>query len=445
MPLARILTLVPEATSPLVAELRRMGFTVEVADPNQEQPDPADLEIEFAVCDQQQVLGRAAAIAAQLRAEVVVFPDVIPPLPKATPVVAEVPVAVTALPEVPAAPPQQQNRYVEEEEREFGLQLPAGTWLSGMGEKLRTLGQRTASRCRTLIERFRPAVGSGLTKIKNGVSSTSGTIAERAREYQEKIKSRAAEARVARKLRVEEIERQRAENAERTAMMEQDHPLAPENPLSAEQQLQIAQQVERQKRLADMERLRAEAREQVAALERARMAAEAEHRKLKQQSEPSPGRRFARNLRPQSSQLKGVFTGAAAATVLFMVGMLLANFHPTTPLPVNMTNSSMEQQTPFGATTVHGTPGVTLGGVKTPKPAPAVKSAAPVAPQLKPQPAKSSASVAKKKSQWRHFRQGSNQDQGVADDVVVRHYAPAQKPVAKTTQQQAGLKHYSDQ
>ena len=177
------------------------------------------------------------------------------------------------------------------------------------------------------------------------------------------------------------------------------------------------------------------------------MAAEAEHRKLQQQAEPSPGRRFARNLRPQSSQLRGVFTGAAAASVLFVVGMLLANFHPSTPLPVNMSNGSMEQQAPFGATTVHGTPGVTLGGVKAPKPAPAVKSASPATPQLKPQPAKSSAPVAKKKSQWRRFRQRSNRagDQGVADDVVVRHYAPAQKPIAKTTQQQAGLKHYSDQ
>jgi len=378
-----------------------------------------------------------------LRAEVVVFPDVIPPLPKPAPVVAEVPVAVTALPEVLAPPPEQENSHIEEE-REFGLQLPAGTWFSGIGEKLQMLGQRTASGCRTLAERLRPAFGSGLTKLKNEVSSTGGTIAERAREYQEKIKSRAAEARVARKQRLAEIERQRAESAER---MEQDHPPAPENPLPAQQQLQIAQQAEREKRLAEMERLRAEAREQVAALERARMAAEAEHRKLQQQSEPSTGRRFARNLRPQSSQLRGVFTGAAAASVLFIVGMLLANFHPSTPLPVNVTNSSMEQQAPFGATTVHGTPGVTLGGVKTARPAPAVKSASPAAmPQLKPHPAKSSAPVAKKKSQWRRFRRQSNRagDSGVADDVVVKHYAPAQKPIVRNTQQQAGLKHYSD-
>src|SRR5215471_11032261 len=114
MPLARILTLVPEATTPLIEELRRMGFAVEVANPNQEQPAPADLEIEFAVCDQQQVLGRAAAIAAQLRAEVVVFPNAIPPLPKPAPVAAEVPVEVPALPEVPAPPPEQENRYVKE-------------------------------------------------------------------------------------------------------------------------------------------------------------------------------------------------------------------------------------------------------------------------------------------------------------------------------------------
>src|SRR5215471_2037001 len=91
MPLARILTLCPEDADGLADQLQQLGFEVEVASPNEQELSPADLEIEFAICDQQQVLGRAAAIGAQLQAEVVVFPGAIPPLPKGA-MVTEVPV-----------------------------------------------------------------------------------------------------------------------------------------------------------------------------------------------------------------------------------------------------------------------------------------------------------------------------------------------------------------
>lgn len=421
MPLARILTLLPEDATPLSQELKRMGFAVEVANPNQEQLTPADLEIEFAIGDQQQVLARAAAIAAQLQAEVVVFPGAIPPLPKPAPVIAEVPVAVSAPSEV-ATPQQPLENRPPEHKREFGLQLPAGTWFTGVRERLR------------------PVLGTWLTRLRTGISTTGSAVAGRTREYQQRIQARLAEAQAARKQRLAEIERQRAEAAQRT--VEQQHAGA-ENIVAAQQQFQAAQ-AEREKRLAEMERLRAEAREQVAVLERARLAAEAEYQKLPQQPlEPGLRQRLVQNLRPQSLQLRGVFMGAAAASILFIVGILLANFHPATPLPVSITNGGMEQQVPFGATTVHGAPGVTVGGGKTPRPAPAIKNPQPPAPQLKPQPPKPSAQVTKKNSQWQRFQRKSNN--GIADDVVVRHFGPTQKPIAKNTQPQAGLKHYSDQ
>src|SRR5215469_1029149 len=86
MPLARILTLRPEDATFLREELEQIGFDVEIANPHQQYASLPDLEIEFAICDQQQVLARAGAIATQLQAEVVVFPGAIPPLPRPIPV-----------------------------------------------------------------------------------------------------------------------------------------------------------------------------------------------------------------------------------------------------------------------------------------------------------------------------------------------------------------------
>jgi len=449
MPLARILTFLPEDATPLVDQLHRLGFQVEVANPNDPQLAPADLEIEFAVCDQQQVLARAAAIAAQLQAEVVVFPGALPPLPKPTPVIAEVPVSVDATREIVSPPPPQYQNEALPDRHEFELQLPAETRFDHIAGKLRKLGGHVAAGCSRLgasvrsgMQRLKPVVGSGLATLKTRVSSTSSAVANRTREYQERIKLRAAEARVARKQRLAEIARQRTEAADQASSLQ---PQQPDATATRQEQLQSIQ-AEREKRLAEMDRLRAEAREQVAALERARLAAEAEHQLSQQQHSEQPVRqRRLRAERPQPSQLRGVLAGAAAASVLFIVGILLANFHAITPLS-NTTNSPVEQQTPFGATTVHGAPGVTVGGVKTPKAAPVARSAQPAAPQLKPHPA-TSAPVEKKKSQWRRFRQRSNRAEGdaTADDVVVRHYASPQKPVARNTQQQAGLKRYSDQ
>jgi hypothetical protein len=446
MPLARILTFHPEDAAALSQQLERLGFDVEVANPSQEQFARTDLEIEFAICEQHQVLARAAAIAAQLGAEVVVFPGAIPPLPEPTRVVAEVPVPISAPREILDQPREAEPRHGQ---REFDMsQLPAGTWFTSTGKKLRKIGKQAATGCSILtrgllsgIERLRLVIGSGLAKLKTGVFTAAGSIAERTRGYQQRVKLRAAEARPAQKQGYTELEGQRAGTLGQESR-EAEHVAA-----TYQQQLQT-HEAERERRLAEMDRLRAEAREQVAALERARLAAETEQQRLQQYSEPSARRR--RELRPQASQLRGVLTGAVAASLLFIVGMLLANFHPSTPLPVSITNSSIEQQRPFGATTVRGTPGVTLGGAKSRRPAPGNRAGQPVpsaAPLAKPQPLPSSAPVVRPKAPRHRFRQRPKtaQDNVTADDVVVRHYPSQQKPIARNTQQQAGLKHYSDQ
>src|SRR5438309_7190540 len=60
MPLARIFTHHPERTTSLSEELRQQGYQVEVRSPDQTHLAPADLEIEFEICDRADVLKRAA-------------------------------------------------------------------------------------------------------------------------------------------------------------------------------------------------------------------------------------------------------------------------------------------------------------------------------------------------------------------------------------------------
>ena len=424
MPLARILTLHPEDATNLSQQLRRIGFEVEVADPNQEYADPADLEIEFAVCDQQQVIARAGAIANQLQAEVVVFPGAIPPLPRSIPVMQQ-PVSDFSSQEGPREPVETSALHETEPERQSsGRALPelAGTWFTSLGERVQESGQETIS---------------GFKRVRAGMSSILASMGNRASEYRERMRLRGAERRAAR-------EQRRAELAREAAEREQERFKQEEIAAAARQQEFQRLQTEREERRAEMERLRIEAEEQAAAQHQARLEAEEQS---KQQAARLPDREKKAAAVRQTSQLRGVFTGAIAAAILFAVGMLLANFSPITPLPASVTNGSVEQQVPFGPTTLHGAPasaGVTVGGMSAPKPLHSSTNVArPAIPaQTRPQPSRAKA-PAPKKSQWRRFRSSNrNGDDGTADDVVVRHFGPQQP--AQPRAQQAGLKRYSD-
>jgi hypothetical protein len=134
-------------------------------------------------------------------------------------------------------------------------------------------------------------------------------------------------------------------------------------------------------------------------------------------------------------QLRGIFTGAAAASALFIVGMVLANVHQQSPLPASMTHTSIEQHVPFGAIIVQGTPAQSKVTVAQPKI---------VTPPPQPQPRESSQTTGHKKPhpyQRRAAARDSDNDVTV-DDVTVRHFpaAPTRRPI----QQQAKFKRYSD-
>jgi hypothetical protein len=79
MPLARILTRNPERAAALSSELKQQGYKVEITVPDQPDLAPADLEIEFELCERADVLDRAANLASELGADVAVAPGVLRP------------------------------------------------------------------------------------------------------------------------------------------------------------------------------------------------------------------------------------------------------------------------------------------------------------------------------------------------------------------------------
>jgi hypothetical protein len=119
MPLARIFTRNPEGTADLSGQLRQQGYTVEVARPDQTNLAPADLEIEFEVCERADVLHRAADLAAELDADVAVSPGVLKPAvqPSAEPAMSVQPVPEPVTENVVEL--KSQPAIADERERDF--------------------------------------------------------------------------------------------------------------------------------------------------------------------------------------------------------------------------------------------------------------------------------------------------------------------------------------
>jgi hypothetical protein len=83
MPLARIFTRNAERTVDLSRQLQQQGYRVEVVSPDQSHLAPADLEIEFEMCERADVLERAADLATELEADIAIAPGVLQSAPEA--------------------------------------------------------------------------------------------------------------------------------------------------------------------------------------------------------------------------------------------------------------------------------------------------------------------------------------------------------------------------
>ena len=152
--------------------------------------------------------------------------------------------------------------------------------------------------------------------------------------------------------------------------------------------------------------------------------------------------------KPISPQLRAVLTGAAAVTLIFVIGIVLGEFYPRTPLanPADHASNGVTVKggapvgQPGGVTVQGGAPagasGVTVTTGSAAQPRPAVQPQASATISQTAGPAKPSPRVA----QARHL-----DEQTMGDDVVIRHFSkPVTTQKAKQTPQQAGLKHFSD-
>jgi hypothetical protein len=401
MPLARIITRSPEHTSALSQQLQLEGYSVEVTSPEEIHTQPADLEIEFALSNSAEALQRASRYASELGADLVVASGVLElaaqPMPVAPvelqpaevlgilrqPEAQAIPMEVMSIEPIPAEPVA-----IQSAEEEISHELPpynqhfARNLGGQLREALAALGASAAELRKRLAEHLRSAV-----------ASTRSGIATLTSEYQERARQKAAE---------KQAERERAAIAS----------------LQAEtQQLPHVDVPQQQPELV------------AAAAEPLRNPVP-----IAADSVAASSTKIARKRRAPL-QLRGIFTGAAAASALFIVGMVLANVHQQSPLPARMTQTSVEQHVPFGAIIVQGTPAQSKVTVAQPKI---------VTPPPQPQPRESSQTTGHKKPhpyQRRAAARDSDNDVTV-DDVTVRHFpaAPTRRPI----QQQAKFKRYSD-
>ncbi len=535
MPLARIFTRYPERAAALSAQLQQQGYRVEVSSPDQAHLPPADLEIEFEICDRADVLQRAAHLAEELQADVAVAPGVLQPEPQAVAeplpaasVAAEQPVEAAAeslaevLPmeaavqaptevvpaELAVSTPEAMATEASDREREFeaaflpvhaqnGLErqpaaradlsaeeqpspeieipeaaaLPPVAMMEEEPSAMRAepilaetakpatpvpylsqltpfgkpadLAQMEAPEYRTVHEPHElpkeaagtkpplEGVGRNVANIfstaMNGLKLASASAAEsfrgRVQEYKKRAQVRSAESHAERVARMLDLEQRKAEAQQRATELEAAREAA---------STRLAELIrERQPGLSEEERKPAPIPEPAPYM-----------KPVDSLRHASIARMQTRPRRPMNPQLRSVLTGAAAVTLIFVIGIVLGEFYPRTPLasPANQASNGVTMQT--GAQPAQ-TGGVT---VKTSAPAQTSQTKAPqsspngVTPALTPGETKPSPRV----SQARHL--AAQQDEvTVGDDVVVRHFsrpAPTQKP--RQAGQQAGLKHFSD-
>lgn len=405
MPLARIITHLPEHTGTLSQQLQLEGYEVEIAAPGELHNQPADLEIDFALCNPAEALELASQRARELGADVVVAPGVL---------------ELAMQPGEAAVEPQPETEVVIQPETEpVPLEVRSNETVSepvvsqrAEEDQSHELPSYNPHFARNLGVQLREALTNlGATAIElqkrlaGHLRTTASRIASRALEYQVQLKQRAAERQAARRQQPAEIanlqtEAQEPSVAGFTTLELPEPQLVPEpEPIPA------ATTAQESPRFVQM---------------------------FPAVSHPAAARQPMPPKQRAPLQLRGIFTGAAVASILFIVGLVVANVHQPSPLPPSMTQTSVEQHVPFGAIIVQGTRSN----------ATAVPPVA-VAPAPKPQPSTTSQTTTRKKPHPYH-RSASIREGGdvSADDVTVRHF-PSSTP-RRPVQQQAKFKRYSD-
>lgn len=77
MSVARIFSCSPEQAAALVQDLERQGYKVEVMRPEESPTGPADLEIQYELCDNDRIVERAKELAKQFDTDIAVASGVL--------------------------------------------------------------------------------------------------------------------------------------------------------------------------------------------------------------------------------------------------------------------------------------------------------------------------------------------------------------------------------
>ena len=448
MPRARIITAFPESVESLAEYLAERGYTVETLAPEQAPVTACALEITIEAYGREQAFERAQQLAIELSADVLVAPGVMT-------------TEVTQPAHLPNEPSLAQLTTEATPGRTDDLS-PTGPTpkFRDTLKHWRSQAAETAAAARTRFMNTGQAWGRGVRALANDWRERGAQWAEERQEARRLARLRAAEAASARAQRLEFERAQAAEQAQAHALAMD----ARRREIEAQRQLEQQELSERRAReSAERAMLLREQQAREAAIREARIreqrAAQAtlearlNEREAALMQTPAapdgseltdeldqvpaakstPATRWRVAVHPHRSGLAAytrnrdwrmAFAGAAAASALII--MISIGFMHRAPARLDV-----QQRLPFGAaTSVPNTPSLMVAPVALPSP-PAQIQVATKKPKAKPAP------VAAEMS-----RPEPQEEEYLGEEVVVRHFPPANAVKARTGQD--GIKRISD-
>jgi hypothetical protein len=412
MPLARIRTDSRELALDLAEELYELGYTVETISPAEYREGAADLEIQLEACDPNQLTSLVASVGERYK-EVFLAEGVIDRLPVHAPVVVPerrpVPQQAIAFVEVAAPveapPPAELAHFVESAKPLIAPESPAVQQpVLAAADSGDPYVQQSTGRTRRFAEVV-ASVGTTLSRAGLFVSDKADHVRERLSALRVEV-SRRSQARAERL----QVERQRAAE------------MAAAEALRRESEREVRRAAEPIIKPAPVPKQSP----------RSTSAFTASAGEVRPSRVPISGRvrsRLAKaNSRGRQLRNSPAFAlkfGAAVGLVGMVLLIAYANRRPPTPVGLGeLTRSTtVKQSAPFGSAEIKAV---------------ATQAVVPASPQAKVGQAKSTRASAKPSI--------TTASEGDYDEpeVVVRHYAPAQRKPEVNTAKDDGIKRFSD-
>src|SRR5258706_3172468 len=453
MPVARIITRVPEESTHLVARLRARGYTVELVDPGDFRVTPADFEINLDRMKTPDALAEAARFGREHDAEVFVAVGIAldeAALRAARGAAAERGnVLVAGLKRLIA--PFRRAGAEAHATRAAKRQRALDIELAREAERKQRAEQKAAERAErerqetTARAEREQQEATARAERERGEALARGESEQRRKEEEqrnrEEVEQRAAALALQREQEAREEEARRREEDRKRAEREAERVHQEEAARVAAQQAAV---VAEQRRLEEAQRRHEEAvraeREVAAPVEAAikpRDVAPATPR-------PRPSvPRYAPREPASSRVMKRSFAAAACIAIVAAIGWgAYENRTPASPLsnPERVPGSAIQQEVPFGAASINGQKPAQRSQTTVRPPAaqtaPRTQASAAQPAQAKPAAAKPAVSKPAASTPKRARRFANNNVDMIAEDEVVYHGAPKKSNSRAAAQQQ---------